>query len=133
VRPVGSVLERFRRAAAVPAAAGDTIESELLPVFAALDAIELEAAEIRAAAAADAERRLAVAAADAERVLARAHRRAEAERARAEAERRAAATREAHAIEAAAREDAARILDAGRERIPALAAEVIASIAGRPS
>ena len=59
MRPVGSVLERFRRAAAVPAAAGDTVEAELMPVFAALDEIEAEAAQIRADARAEAERRLA--------------------------------------------------------------------------
>jgi len=130
VRPVGSVLERFRRAAAVPAAAGDTLEAELMPVFAALDAIDAEAEQIRAAARREAERRLAVASADAERILERYRRRAEAERARAEAESREQATREAHAIEAAARDEAASILSRGRGRIPALVATVVGSLTG---
>lgn len=130
MRPVGSVLERFRRAAAVPAAAGDTVEAELMPIFAALDEIEAEAERIRADARAEAERRLARAAADAERILERRGRRAEAERARAEGERREAAVREAHAIEAAAQEEAARILSRGRERIPSLVAEVVGSLTG---
>ena len=90
MRPVGSVLERFRRAAAVPAAAGDTLEAELMPVFAALDEIDAEAEQIRAAARREAERRLAAARADAERIVERYRRRAaKVERARAEAERHA--------------------------------------------
>ena len=130
MRPVGSVLERFRRAAAVPAAAGDTIEAELMPVFAALDEIDAEAEQIRAAAHREAERRLAASTVEAERIVERYRRRAEAERARAEAERREEATREAHTIEAAARDEAARILARGRERIPALVAEVVGSLTG---
>ena len=130
MRPVGSVLERFRRAAAVPAAAGDTIEAELMPVFAALDEIDAEAEQIRAVARREAERRLAASSVEAERIVERHRRRAEAERARAEAERREEATREAHTIEATAREEAARILSRGRERIPALVAEVVGSLTG---
>jgi hypothetical protein len=124
------VLERFRRAAAVPAVVGDTLEAELMPVFAALDEIEAEAEHIRVGVRREVERRLAVAAAEAEQIVERHRRRAEAERARAEVERREAATREVHAIEAAAQEEAVRILSRGRERIPALVAEVVGSLTG---
>jgi hypothetical protein len=44
---MGGFLERFRRSGGVPAAAGAELAAELAPVFAALDRIEEEAAEIR--------------------------------------------------------------------------------------
>ena len=131
LRPVGSWLERFRRAAAVPAAVGDDLEAELMPVFAALAELEREAEGLRAAAVHDGERRRAAAAAEAERILVEARRNAAAERARAEEERRCAATSEAAAIEAAGRAEAERVAARGRERLPALVADVVRSLDGR--
>ena len=126
MRPVGSLLERFRRPAAVPAAVSGDLEAELVPVFAALDAIEAEAAALGEEARREAERRRAAAAADAEAVLAQARRRAEVARGRAEAEARAAASREAREIAVAAQREAARIRSQGRSRIPPLVDDVLA-------
>jgi hypothetical protein len=100
---VASRLERFRRPAAVPEAASEELDAELMPVFAALDEIEAEASRMREDAEHEATRRIDAAAVQAEEILARWQRRAEAERARAEAERREAIATEAHAIEAKAR------------------------------
>jgi uncharacterized membrane protein YqiK len=128
VGPLGSLLERFRRSGGVPAAVSDDLSAELLPVFAALEAVEVEAARIREAAHADAERRREAAAVQAERTLAAARKQAEAERARAEAARREAATAAARAVEAAALAEADRIRTIGRERIPALVDEIVQSV-----
>ena len=54
MRPLASWLERFRRPAAVPEAAGESVAAELMPVFAALDEIEEAAARVRASAEAEA-------------------------------------------------------------------------------
>ncbi|MGZ4352902.1 MAG: hypothetical protein ACXVZ4_05105, partial [Gaiellaceae bacterium] len=70
----------------------------------------------------------AAAAAEAERILVEARRNAAAERARAEEERRRAATSEAAAIEAAGRAEAERVAARGRERLPALVSDVVASL-----
>lgn len=130
LRPVGSWLERFRRAAAVPAAAGDDLEAELMPVFAALAELEREAEGLRSQAVQEGERRRAAASSEAERILVEARRSAAAERARAEEERRRAATSEAAAIEAAGRAEAERVSARGRERLPGLVSDVVASLDG---
>jgi len=128
MRPVASWLERFRRPAAVPEAASEELDSELMPVFAALDEIETEATRMREEADHEAARRIDAAAAQAEEILARWRRRAEVERARAEAERRDEIATEAHAIEVEAEIEAERLRRRGHERIPALVDEVIAHI-----
>jgi hypothetical protein len=130
VRPVASWLERFRRPAGVPAAATEELEAELMPVFAALDAIETDAGAIRAAAAAEASRRVDAAVVEAERLLVDWRRKAEVERANAQAARRGAIAAEARSIEAEAEQEAARIRARGRERIPELVADVVACITG---
>ena len=95
VRPVSTILDRFRRAAAVPAGVGDDLARELAPVFAALDEIESECDRVRADAAATAERRVADARVAAAAGSARGREAAEAARAEAEAERRRVLEREA--------------------------------------
>jgi vacuolar-type H+-ATPase subunit H len=130
VRPVASWLERFRRPAGVPAAATEELEAELMPVFAALDAIETDAGAIRAAAAAEASRRVDAAVVEAERLLVDWRRKAEVERANAQAARRGAIAAQARSIEAEAEQEAARIRARGRERIPELVADVVACITG---
>jgi vacuolar-type H+-ATPase subunit H len=130
VRPVASWLERFRRPAGVPAAATEELEAELMPVFAALDAIETDAGAIRAAAAAEASRRVDAAVVEAERLLVDWRRKAEVERANAQAARRGAIASQARSIEAEAEQEAARIRARGRERIPELVADVVACITG---
>lgn len=132
MRPLGSWLDRFRRVAAVPAAVADDLAAELLSVFAALDLIEAEAAEVRAGAAREAERRRAGADAEAERILERGRKRAEAERARAEAQRRAEADAAVREIEIAALAEAERIRRRGAARLPALVEEVAAVVVRGP-
>lgn len=130
MRPVNTILDRFRRAAAVPAAAGDELAQELAPLFAALDAIEQEGEKLRAQAARAAERRLAGSRADAIRIEAKAREEAEAERVRAEVAARRAAAAESEAVLARAEADAARIREAGAARIPPLVEEVVACVRG---
>ena len=125
VRPVSTILDRFRRAAAVPAGVADDLARELAPVFAALDAIEEDCRRAHAEAVAAAERRVAAARADAAVVSARGRERAEAVRAAAEAERRRAREAEAQALRADSEAEAARIREEGADRIPALVAAVV--------
>jgi hypothetical protein len=128
VRPVATWLERFRRPAAVPEAASEEVDAELMPVFAALDEIEVEATRLREEAEREATRRIDDAAVHAEHVLVRWQQRAEAERARAEAEQREAIAAHAHEVEVEAEREAERLRRRGRERIPVLVAEVLACI-----
>jgi hypothetical protein len=132
VRPVSSLLDRFRRSAAVPAAADEAVEAELVPVFAALDEIEDESRRLLEEAGEEAERRMAAGAADAEEILERWRRRAEEERIRAESERRRAAAERVRAIEAAGEAEARDVRARGFERIPALLQEVLACVTGGP-
>jgi vacuolar-type H+-ATPase subunit H len=129
MRPVNEWLERFRRPAAVPAAAADDLSSELMPIFAALTAIEDEARQVHEDAEREASRRVEGAAAEADEIIAESRRRAEAERARSEAARRESIAAEAQAIELEAEAEARRIREVGRTRIPPLVAAVIARIA----
>lgn len=128
MRAPGALLERFRRPAAVPAAASDEVDVELMPVLAALDKIDEEANRLRADAEREAARRLAAAAAEAERVVGQWRRIADAERLRAEAAEREARAQAAHRLESEAEREAARVRARGLERIPALVASVIACI-----
>jgi hypothetical protein len=128
MRPVSTWLERFRRPAAVPAAATDDLGSELMPIFAALQEIEDEARRVHEDAEREAARRVEAASVEAEEILAKSRRRAEAERATAEAARRAVIADETRAIELEAEVEARRIRDVGRQRIPSLVAAVVARI-----
>lgn len=131
MRTGAAFLERFRRPAAVPAAASDELDAELLPVLETLDRIEEEARALRASAQAEAERRLDAARAEAARSLERWRRQAEAERVRAERERRAALATEARAIGAEAELEAGRLREQGRARMPELVAAVLACVQER--
>jgi hypothetical protein len=133
VRPVATWLERFRRPAGVPAAATEELETELMPVFAALDVIEEEAGAIRSAAAAEASRRLDAAVVEAERALADWRLRAERERMSAQAKRRDEIETHARSIEAQASLDAARVRERGLERVPELVADVVSCITREPA
>jgi hypothetical protein len=125
---VGTWLERFRRPAGVPAAAGEGVGPELTPVFAALDEIERAAEAVRQRTARDVAERLEAAHVEAEHVRRTWERRAEAERERAEAERRAELRAEAQAIEAAAQLEAERVHAIGLQRLPSLVTAVVAAI-----
>lgn len=131
MRPVRVWLDRFRRPG-VPAAAGEELDAELLPVFATLDEIEEEAAAIRLEADAEAGRRLEAAAHEAERILTWWSRQAETERVRAEAGRREALASEARSIELQARAEADEVRKRGLERLPTLVAAVIACLEEEP-
>jgi vacuolar-type H+-ATPase subunit H len=128
VRPVSTILDRFRRAAAVPAAVGDDLASELAPLVLVLDSIEEDVERLRAAAEEAAERRLAVARAEAARLRARARERAEAARAEAEAGRLEASEGDARALLEAAEKEARETRERGAARAPALVEAVLACV-----
>jgi hypothetical protein len=128
MRPVSAWLERFRRPAGVPAAAGEELEAELLPVFAVLDEVEEDARRLRQEAEREAGRRRDEGAAKSERLIAEWRRRADAERTRAETERRQAVASEVRAIEAAAAEEVVRLRERGGSRIPELVADIVACL-----
>jgi len=133
MRLPGDLLERFRGLAVAPTVPAVPVPSEapapeLTPVFAVLDEIEYEARALHEDAEREAARRLQAASVEVEAVFSRWQRRAEAERARAEAERCGAMAREAQAIMRDAEAEAERLRARGRERIPALVAEVTACI-----
>jgi hypothetical protein len=130
VRPVSTILDRFRRAAAVPAAVGDELANELAPLFLALDSIEDESSRVREAAAEAAERRLALARADAVELTTQARARAEAVRAETEAGRRAMREAEARELLAAAEAEARQVSERGAARAPELVAEVLVCVRG---
>jgi hypothetical protein len=132
VQPVSTILDRFRRAAGVPATVGDELAGELAPLFLALDSIEEESERIRSAADESVERRLAAAREGAAGESAEAHRRAEAGRARALAERREAQEAEAQTLRAAAEIEAREIRERGAARVPQLVAEVVACVKAGP-
>lgn len=128
MRPVSTILDRFRRAAAVPAAVGDELGHELAPLFLALDSIEEESERLRGAADEAAGRRLSEARAEAAGLAARARERAEAARSHAEAERRGAREVEARALLDAAEAEAQQIRERGAARSPVLVADVLACL-----
>jgi flagellar biosynthesis/type III secretory pathway protein FliH len=118
------ILERFRRSAGVPAAASDDLAAELAPLFAALDAIDAEAAEMRRVA----RRRAATIADEAqveiEQILADAKEQAEHERGEAIKAARKATEAEMRAIDERAHQEAGEIERVGRERIAPLVAAI---------
>lgn len=125
MRPLGAWLEQFRRPAGVPAAVGEELESELLPVFAVLDEIEAEAQLLRTNTEREAARRADAGVAEGQRVLASWSRRAAVERARIEREQRALAASDARALEAEAERTAEELRARGVERIPELVRAVV--------
>lgn len=127
-----AILDRFRRAAGVPAPAGDQVPAELAPVFAVLDGIEVRGSAFRAEAASRIAAADAEAARQAERILADARARAETERLAAIASVRHAAAREAVALEREAEAEAERVRRTGRERMPALVAELLRCVEAGP-
>ena len=126
--PVGSILERFHGTGGVPAAVGEETVLELVPVFAALDAFELEAAEMHDHAEAIAAHRLHEAEEGAKEVLAAAVSLADSERGDALKVGLRAADVQASQIVARAEADARRIDERGRGRLPGLVDKVMARV-----
>ena len=116
----------------MPAAVGEETVLELVPVFAALDAFELEAAEVRDHAEAMAAHRLYEAEEGAKEVLAAAMSVADSERGDALKAGLRAADVEASQIVARAEADARRIDERGRKRLPGLVDEVMARVLEAP-
>jgi len=108
----------------------DEIERELVPLFAALDALERDAAALREASErrieADRERTRA----SVERMLATGRAASEGERVRVRAEGREAAEREAADLVRQAEVEVERIRAAGDEMIPGLVAQVVECVLG---
>ena len=133
IGPIGGFLERFRRTGGVPAAVGDEARTELAPVFAALDEIEREVAELRARSRDAAARHAREAEEEAEMLMAEARNRAEAEREDAYLAGLRAADAEAVQIVRAASRAAREIERTGLERLPRVVGAVVESVleAGR--
>ncbi len=125
---VGAWLDRFRRQAGVPARPEEDLGPELISVFAALDDVEKQAAELRAETERLVADRIEQARREAERVLVDWRHRAAAERLRAESERRSELSAEARAIEAGGEAEAARVRAAGERRMASLVETVVAAI-----
>jgi hypothetical protein len=119
-----SFLEGFRRAPAVPAAAGGELPAELAPLFAALDAIEAEARETRRLAALKDQAEAADAAEEIELILSEAQGRAASEHDDALKAANRAADVEIREILEAGVAASERIRAIGFERCEPLAAEV---------
>jgi hypothetical protein len=125
MRPLSSLLDRFRRGVAVPAAAGDDLAAELGPVFASLDVFEAEADAVKRVSAQQAEERLAAGLEQVARISEGWRATAEAERARAAEGRRRRANEEASALEEHGREEAERMRERASRRTPELVAEIV--------
>jgi hypothetical protein len=132
MRPVSSLLDRFRRGVAVPAAAGDDLAAELAPVFASLEAFEAEAEAVKRASARQAEERLRAGLENVARIDEGWRARAEAERAQAAEAWRLRAREEVSALEERGRVEAVRIRERAARRTPELVAEVVACVARGP-
>ncbi len=128
MRPLSSLLDRFRRGVAVPAAAGDDLAAELAPIFASLEAFEVEADAVKRASAQQAEERLAAGLEQAARTSEGWRARAEAERERASSEKRGRAREEAAALEERGRVEADRIRQRAARRMPELVVEIVACV-----
>jgi len=133
MRPLSSLLDRFRRGVAVPAAAGDDLAAELAPVFASLDVFEAEAEAVKRASALQAEERLAAGLEHVARISEGWRARAEAERARAAEASRLRAHDEISALEEHGREEADRIRERASGRTEELVAEIVACVWQGPS
>lgn len=126
-------LQRFRPAGAPGPAAGagvpadriTELTAELAPVFALLDDVEAEAAQIRREATVRAERRREESAEAAARLLAEASAQAEAVRAEAFAAGRAEAEAASTAALAAAREDAEQTRRRAAHRMPGFVTRLV--------
>lgn len=125
VGPTGGFLERFRRSGGVPPAAGGETAAELAPVFAALDRIEAEVAEIRRRTDAASAQRTREAEEQAQSILAEARQRAGFERDDALKAGGRATDAEVVAILERADRYARRIRKVGEERLPAFLAHVL--------
>jgi len=125
---MGGFLERFHGTGGVPAAVGEETVLELVPVFAALDAFELEAAEVREHAEQMAVHRLYKAEEGAKEILASASGLADSERGDALKVGLRAADVDASHILARAEADAHRIDETGCAQIPGLVDRVIARV-----
>jgi vacuolar-type H+-ATPase subunit H len=125
VGPTRGFLERFRRSAGVPAAAGGDSAAELAAVFAALDSIEGEAAEIHRRAETTAAQRLHETEEQVQSILAEARQRADFERDDALKSGGRASDAEVASILEQAERGAQRVKDAGEKRLPALVADVV--------
>jgi vacuolar-type H+-ATPase subunit H len=132
MRPVAAILDRYRRGAAVPAVPAIDLAAELAPVLAALDEIEVEAEQLRQAAIARAEQRLAAAAEEAAGILADGERRAEVERSRAASARRGAEEGEMQAVVAEAESKARAIRARAATTVPDLVEVVLACVQEPP-
>jgi flagellar biosynthesis/type III secretory pathway protein FliH len=132
MRPLNTLLDRFRRGVAVPAAAGDDLAAELAPVFASLERFEEEAAELARSSARRAEERLAEGQEQVARISAGWRATAEAERARAAEERRQRAHEEAAALEEQGRVQAERVRTRASERLPELVVAIVARVERGP-
>jgi hypothetical protein len=130
MQPLSMLLDRFRRAA-VPAAVGVDIESELAPVFFALEEIQAEAEALRRLAQARAGEQLELARRESALLAAGWRDRAEAERERLRAEYHRRALAETQSILAGARLEAEQAAERGRERIPELLETVLACVRGQ--
>jgi vacuolar-type H+-ATPase subunit H len=128
VGPIGGFLERFRRLGGVPAAAGGEPAAELAPVFAALDGLEGEAAEIRRRGDAEAARRAHETEEQAQYILSDARALADSERDDALKAGRRIADAEVVSILEQAELDAQQIRKAGEQRLPALVADVLGRV-----
>ena len=127
MQPLSVLLDRFRRAA-VPAVVGGDVESELAPVFAALEEVQKEAEALRRRAETRAEERLELVRRETALLAAGWRDRADAERERLRADCRRRAPAETQAILAGARAEAERTAVRGRERIPDLLQVVLACV-----
>lgn len=127
-----SFLDRFRRVAGVPAAVTDDLAAELAPLFAALDDLEVEAAGIEQSAAEAAANRAHGASEEIQQIKSDAAGQAEAERADGIKAGRRAAEAEAAKIIRVAEIEAERIRSEGRQRLPALVAEVLECVEEGP-
>ena len=125
---MGDFLERFRGTRGVPAAVGEEAASELVPVFAALDAFELEAAAAREHTERVAAHRRFKAEEGAKEILAVAKSLADSERGDALKAGLRAADVQASQLVAEAEADARRIGETGRARLPGLVDEVVARV-----
>lgn len=122
---MGGFLERFRRSGGVPAAAADEFAAELAPVFAALDGIEEESAEIRRRTDVVAVRRTHEAEEQAQGILAQARDRANFERDDALKAGSRATDAEVVSILEQAELDVQQIRNVGEQRLPAFTASVL--------
>jgi regulator of protease activity HflC (stomatin/prohibitin superfamily) len=139
---LSELLERLRRLRPPPGgpsgllavpSRGEDVAGEVAFLFATLDAVELQATEVRDSARAEAVAIEANTHLERERILVDADEQANRAWAALLAERRAASEREARKILVEAQGEAARVLAQGRELTPQLVHEVVRRIEGQAS